>query len=254
MPKHKREVYIKVRDFGFSSADERHIGLGVDVPKPNKVSRLIRRLGGKTLSMSSVESSDGDGDEDELIDDDDWRNNGVGGGGGGWDGFRMGWGRITSWNVGSGGMNAAEIMESEKTHFPSRVDLDRNFLEGDSEMDDDDDEEYDDATPDEEDDMVDDDGEDALYPGLYRAIYAFEPEGTAEMRLVEDQIVRVIGRGGGVGWAVVLDESRPVDTSNGDAPMHALVPESYLEPVKLDWEEEGATPSSIPTPSAAVVA
>lgn len=74
--------------------------------------------------------------------------------------------------------------------------------------------------------------EEPLYPGLYRAMYAFQPEGTAEMALEEDQIVRVVGRGGGVGWAVVVDE-------NADTPeKHALVPESYLEAVRLDWEDE----------------
>ena len=59
------------------------------------------------------------------------------------------------------------------------------------------------------------------------------PEGTAEMALAEDQIVRIVGRGGGVGWAVAEDE-------NGS---HALVPESYLEVVKLDDEVEGETAS-----------
>lgn len=67
-----------------------------------------------------------------------------------------------------------------------------------------------------------------LLPGLYRAMYAFVPEGTAEMALAEDQIVRIVGRGGGVGWAVAEDE-------NGN---HALVPESYLEPVRLDEDLE----------------
>ncbi|KAG5338643.1 hypothetical protein C0989_006732 [Termitomyces sp. Mn162] len=81
-----------------------------------------------------------------------------------------------------------------------------------------------------------DEEEEPLYPGLYRAMYAFEPEGTAEMALVEDQIVRVVGRGGGVGWAVVVDESTGID---GDGePRHALVPESYLEMFRLDWENE----------------
>ncbi|PPQ66832.1 hypothetical protein CVT24_008691 [Panaeolus cyanescens] len=89
-----------------------------------------------------------------------------------------------------------------------------------------------------------DEGEDQLYPGLYRALYAFEPEGTAEMRLEEDQIVRVVGRGGGVGWAVVVvPEGEEVGEVNGGvgvlvaegaqggkATRHALVPESYLEP------------------------
>jgi hypothetical protein len=63
-----------------------------------------------------------------------------------------------------------------------------------------------------------------LPPGLYRALYAFEPEGLAEMRLVEDQIVRVVGRHGQlpgqpqgaglgeevqVGWAVVVRDEEP---------------------------------------------
>lgn len=75
--------------------------------------------------------------------------------------------------------------------------------------------------------------EEPLYPGLYKALYAFEPEGTAEMALKEDQVVRVVGRGGGVGWAVVIDERE------GMPDKHALVPESYLEAVRLDWENEG---------------
>ena len=59
---------------------------------------------------------------------------------------------------------------------------------------------------------------------MYRALYAFEPEGTAEMALEEEQIVHVVGRGGGVGWAVVEREEGG----------HALVPESYLELVEAD--------------------
>lgn len=69
-----------------------------------------------------------------------------------------------------------------------------------------------------------------LLPGLYRALYAFEPEGTAEMALEEDQIVRVIGRGGGVGWAIVAR-----DGDDG----HALVPEGYLEFISLDRDQVG---------------
>lgn len=85
--------------------------------------------------------------------------------------------------------------------------------------------------------------EEELKPGLYRALYAFEPEGTAEMALVEDQIVRVIARGGGVGWAIV---ERAAEKGDGDgvggfgfeAAGQALVPESYLEPYRLDDEDE----------------
>ena len=39
-------IYIKVRDFGFPPTDERHLGLGADIPKANRVNRLIRKLGG----------------------------------------------------------------------------------------------------------------------------------------------------------------------------------------------------------------
>lgn len=83
--------------------------------------------------------------------------------------------------------------------------------------------------------------EEELKPGLYRALYAFEPEGTAEMALVEDQVVRVIARGGGVGWAIV---ERPPEKGEGvggfglEAAGQALVPESYLEPHRLDDEDE----------------
>ncbi|KAG8725516.1 hypothetical protein FRC09_013755 [Ceratobasidium sp. 395] len=70
---------------------------------------------------------------------------------------------------------------------------------------------------------------DAFVPGTYRALYAFEPEGTAEMALAEDQHVRVLGRGGGVGWVVVL---KPNGTEQ------ALVPEGYLELVRADEEDE----------------
>jgi hypothetical protein len=43
-------------------------------------------------------------------------------------------------------------------------------------------------------------------------------------------MVRVIGRGGGVGWAIVARE--------GDDG-HALVPEGYLELVSLDRDQLG---------------
>jgi hypothetical protein len=87
-------------------------------------------------------------------------------------------------------------------------------------------------------------------PGLYHALYACEPEGTAEMKLEEDQLMHVIGHGGGVGWAVV--DQGGVGVGLGAVGVgvrmgmgggvgvgmetvgHALVPESYLEVVRLD--------------------
>ncbi|KAF9074569.1 hypothetical protein BDP27DRAFT_139036 [Rhodocollybia butyracea] len=79
----------------------------------------------------------------------------------------------------------------------------------------------------------------SLCPGLYRALYAFEPEGSREMALKEDQVVRVVGRGGGAGWAVVVvdgvDNEGRVRVSQKE--QLALVPETYLELLTLDDNE-----------------
>jgi len=61
---------------------------------------------------------------------------------------------------------------------------------------------------------------DPFIPGIYRAMYAFMPEGPSEMALEEDQLVSALGRGGGSGWVVVAK-----DNYGGQA----LVPEGYLE-------------------------
>ena len=152
------------------------------------------------MSQSSVGSSRADDDEDA--------------GQGEWGKFQ--WNTLSSrfsWGQQDGGGNGGSR--------PSQSDLDKNFNASSptEEQDDpygDEYEEYDDAQGGE--------GEEALLPGLYRALYAFEPEGTAEMALEEEQIVHVVGRGGGVGWAVVEREGGG----------HALVPESYLELIEAD--------------------
>lgn len=310
-------VYIKIRDFGFPSTDERHLGLGTDIPKANRVHRLNRRLGGPDRararaaaaaldpsssanttgptrpglgsrrtdsigSMGSVDSSDA-GAEEEEEDDEAW---GKGRGGKGWDGFRMGMGRF-SWTIGSsnsnigGNKNYIDNNDNDNNSrgtssngtFPSRKDLDMNFMDSSSSSssdderrqqgrrgqqefrehfsaDYDDDDDFDETTGNQICGDEDADGEgqeqEPLYPGLYRALYAFEPEGTAEMKLDEDQIVRVVGRGGGVGWAVVVvpnDDDDDDDDERGGGVVrptlrHALVPEGYLEVVRLDWEDE----------------
>ncbi|KAF8154316.1 hypothetical protein BJ912DRAFT_1152216 [Pholiota molesta] len=226
-PAAARSACIRVRDFGFPASDERHRGLGPDVPRANTVARLNRRLGAPrahSVGGSSAASSD-DGREDDGEDED-----------GEWGDADGGWGSSSVFGTlrwaypgtaGAGGAGAG----AEGSGFPSQGDLDQNFRA---------EEEWDDegggggVLADEQ----EDEDEDTLYPGLYRALYAFEPEGTAEMRLVEDQVVRVVGRGGGVGWAVVVDESADADVE-GEV-RHALVPESYLEPVRLDWEDEEA--------------
>jgi hypothetical protein len=144
--------------------------------------------------LDAADEDYGDDEEDE----DDGMN--------GW-GFSMGLGRL-SWGVpsapsagtstGTGTGTGSEVQGG--TGFPSRSDLDRNFLDDDDEGG----EAGDPQTADyAEDDDDDDDAEDPLYPGIYRALFAFQPEGTAEVGLREDQLVRVIKRGGGVGWAVV---------------------------------------------------
>lgn len=150
-------------------------------------------------------------------------------------------------NLSAAASKANGNVSDDDDGYPSRSDMDRNFFDSESE-------EYydaeDDGVYDEEEGRVFEDksaGEDddePLHPGLYRALYAFEPEGTAEMRLVEDQIVKVVARGGGVGWAVVIAETDEETDDKGTK--HALVPESYLEPYKLDWEleESGAAPNS----------
>ncbi|KAF8318179.1 hypothetical protein DL93DRAFT_2076174 [Clavulina sp. PMI_390] len=94
---------------------------------------------------------------------------------------------------------------------------------------------YDDYSPEEQQTV----GE--FVPGTYRALYAFNAEGASEMDLAEEQIVQVLGRGGGDGWVVVA-----TDNEGGQA----LVPESYLEfvsplsPIDGDGADEGrsATP------------
>ncbi|THU83059.1 UvdE-domain-containing protein [Dendrothele bispora CBS 962.96] len=86
-----------------------------------------------------------------------------------------------------------------------------------------------------------------LLPGFYRALYAFEPEGSAEVGLVEDKIVIVVGRDGGVGWAVVVVENMgddgvwQNDLSGDGKEKHGLVPESYLEA----WRNLRVTPCSV---------
>ncbi|KAF8812726.1 hypothetical protein BYT27DRAFT_7251653 [Phlegmacium glaucopus] len=311
-------VYIRIRDFGFASTDERHLGLGTDVPKANRVHRLNRKLGGPDRararaaaiavldpssgatrpelgsrrtdsigSMTSVDSSDADVEEEEEEEDENggWGMSGWGKGGGkGWDKFKLGMGRF-SWTTGSSNSNIGGASDNDNHSketssigtFPSRKDLDMNFMDSSSSSSsddeqrarghakqvftteefptDDDDGDYDETTglqnrqqlggggddEDDEDEYADaEEEQEILYPGLYRALYAFEPEGTAEMKLDEDQIVRVVGRGGGVGWAVVIDDSGSSSGIGDGAPLlkHALVPEGYLEVVRLDWEDE----------------
>lgn len=228
-------VLVKIRDFAFPDEDVRHIGAGPLTPRPNR--RLQRPL--STWSASSASSTSSNDDRDDP-------------GGGSSYGF-AGWGlgRLSWFGVRGGGGGAAADGGGYGGGVPSQGDFERNFEDAVSpsyEIDDpyaslDDDDDFDDyedgggeyhageqAGKGVGEGEVDVDVERPLLPGLYRALYAFEPEGTAEMALEEDQIVRVVGRGGGVGWAIVA--------RSGDEG-HALVPEGYLELVSLDREQLG---------------
>jgi hypothetical protein len=180
-------------------------------------------------------SDDGDMEDD---DDDIGESSGTFGGGMAMGGFQFGVGRL-SFNASLGGIGGS------MNEFPSKTDLDRNFLDDETLEDDEVEEDmFFDFEPDEIDgdkdgESGDEGDQEQLYPGLYRALYAFEPEGTAEMALEEDQIVRVIGRGGGVGWAVVVDDRERASGGEADVKAKlALVPESYLEAVLLDGVDE----------------
>ncbi|KAG6916259.1 hypothetical protein DXG01_007716 [Tephrocybe rancida] len=206
-------VLIVVRDFAYDRDDERFHGKGASVPRVNHLAVLHRKLAGlpdEDDEEVGGEDLDSTGEVDAA-----------------WDLLRRGWG---------GGFGASSTGANGWGHGgagPSQAEMDLNF--GGHADDVDDDGEYG------EEEEGDGEEEEPLYPGLYRAMYAFEPEGTAEMALTEDQVVRVVGRGGGVGWAVVLvdsDDSSASPEIEADGKKHALVPESYLEPVRLDWEDE----------------
>ncbi|KAG0698933.1 hypothetical protein DFH29DRAFT_939021 [Suillus ampliporus] len=212
------KVLIKIRDYAFEPSDLRFSGEGPNVPRPNRPKVLARRLRGSSSSTSSMTSTSSTEEEDEQWEDENDSN--------GWGGFKWGLQKLQSgWGFGASSSSAEE--------FPSRTDFARNFGEGGGDGDDDEgevyEEPYDFNQDDEDEDM---EGEPTLHPGLYRALYAFEPEGTAEMKLEEDQVVRVVGRGGGVGWAVVVKDGLK------DTGAHALVPESYLDVVRLDGDDE----------------
>ncbi|KZT13277.1 uncharacterized protein LAESUDRAFT_754265 [Laetiporus sulphureus 93-53] len=200
----RRSLGVKIRDFAFPAGDPRRVGRGPDVPKPNRA-----RHNSSASDSSSAGSSEGDAPDDVRP---------------GWGSFR--WNTLSSHFLWSDGGEA-----SSADAGPSCTDFERNF-DASSPT-----EEGDDpcahSTP--QDFGSEDDGtypsEDGpLVPGLYRALFAFEPEGTAEMALEEEQVVRVVARGGGVGWAVVVREEGG----------HALVPESYLELVQVDPVAAGA--------------
>ena len=227
---------VKIRDFGFPDDDVRHTGLGPLTPRPNR--RLHRPLSAWSASSTSSASSNDDDDDDGGGEDP--ASSSAGGSSYGFAGWGLG--RLSWFGVRSGAGAAADGGGSGGGGGPSQGDFERNFEDAVSpsyEIDDpydslDDDDDFDDYEDGGDGHAVGEGrGEEhlnrPLLPGMYRALYAFEPEGTAEMALEEDQIVRVVGRGGGVGWAIV---------ARGGDEGHALVPEGYLELVSLDHEQE----------------
>lgn len=177
-----------------------------------------------------------------------WGANAGGGFGGWWSGMWSGFGN---------GPRASRILnrgDDEDAYTPTANDLSMNFNTSLSSPD---------SSPaaapqvisshvndgyDDNDDDEDDTGinNKSLLPGLYKAVFDFTPEGTAEMGLREGDIVRVAGEGGGVGWAVVVrgivrfteDGEEVIEAVDGSKirteDSWALVPESYLEVWRLD--------------------
>lgn len=197
----QRSLLVKIRDFAFPTTDARFSGRGPDAPRANRHNEA-----------GSETPSDDDSDADGR------RNSGWGGFS--WSGFanRLSWSSFSN----------ARHQSSDGTEPPSKTDFDRNF-DVSSPAEEKGAFSYDGVNEDEDANYEEADGDEdggPLVPGKYRAMYAFEPEGTAEMALEEDQEVYVICRGGGVGWAVVEKEDGG----------HALVPESYLELVEASRE------------------
>lgn len=195
---------IKIRDFAFPPADPRHTGQGVDAPRASRQSAAYSDYDDEGFGFGMARRAST-----------------------GWGPLRFG---SKLWNLATGGGGGSRVSKGgmDGPPMPTSSDFARNFDVStpiDAYLPDsdgyEDEEDGDDGYPDQE---------LPLLPGLYRAMFAFEPEGTSEMALSEDQIVRIVGRGGGIGWAVAEDE-------HGG---HALVPESYLEPYQLD--EDPAEP------------
>ncbi|KZP06813.1 hypothetical protein FIBSPDRAFT_966119 [Athelia psychrophila] len=231
-----------VTDSVYPSSDERYLGLVPNTPKQNRVQVLNRFhrsrtvSGASRLSIGSLDKAEFDDEEDAG---DDEAEAGAEAEADGWNGFKWGFGRLSTWGFGANGGSGPggdDRGSGPGGDFPSHTDSTRNFgedaIDSSSSASDDPDDYYSGEEGAEE---------EPLDPGLYRAMYALDPEGTAEMKLAEDQIVRVVRRGGGVGWAVVVrhlpgkdkPEAAAADEVGFEVERPALAPESYLELVKL---------------------
>ncbi|KAK7455742.1 hypothetical protein VKT23_010774 [Stygiomarasmius scandens] len=258
---------LKIRDFAYPNTDARFFGLGFlgsveHVPKQNRLRVLNKALLGEeayrlwraerkqvrenlkagrdrrstsSLAWSSASEASEEEDiqeagfDDEDEDEDDG-NNGWG------SSFKFGMGRL-SWSNSN----------STSAGYPSQKELARNFAGMEdspaTSSSEDDDAYYDaeeEAAQDQYQDSYEGEEDPPLLPGYYRALYPFEPEpGSHEIALEEEQIVKVVGRGGGVGWAVVVvgkmgDDGVWRNEGEGQVEKHGLVPESYLEVWRLE--------------------
>lgn len=161
---------------------------------------------------------------------------------GGWGAFRWASKLGGAWGF-SSGQGSGSRANVSGGYTPNQLDFERNFDDG-AELEptvssaDAEDGEYLSDEYDEGEDEDEGEGEELL-PGLYRALYDFDPEGTAEMGLKEGQTVRVVGRGGGVGWAIAVRPGAEGEEAGGESNW-ALVPESYLKVLRLDETEPDA--------------
>ncbi|KAG8883162.1 hypothetical protein FRB97_007097 [Tulasnella sp. 331] len=245
-------VFIKIRDFAFTAEDERHSS----VKKIHLRDHPRKSGGGMSQRSSSAAGSAYSSDQARKS-------------GGGWSSFfhaaaRFGFGSGNDMydgdSSGAGSKRASRLSGfiplGNKQAVPT----------SDSPMDDAEhsspmwqtssssqEEEYSDAHPGgtSESDYDEEDPDVPFIPGFYKAMYAFEPEGAAEMALEEEQVVRCLGRGGGPGWIIAVREAKDGVGEQG----HALVPEGYLDFLRAfdvgEIDQSGLTPRLLNSMSAA---
>jgi Variant SH3 domain len=235
----RRKGEIRIRDYAFPGEDMRHKGCGPDAPK---VIRKLLKHHGPLDADSRRESGMSESSVDSEVSS--RRSSGFGS----WGAFRWASKLSGAWRLGGNGSGNGNGNRSSGAggYTPSQQDFERNF-DGTADVDVVDSPVEDDEYSSDYEDEVEAEPEELL-PGLYRALYDFDPEGTAEMGLKEGQTVRVVGRGGGVGWAIAV-RGGGTDADEGEGENNwALVPESYLRVIKLDepdTENEVGQPPSL---------
>lgn len=231
--KHTSTVLMKIRDFAFNTEDERHSSI-----KQIRLRDRPRRSSNAKRTSSAAGSSYSQSDGPRRS-------------GSGWSSFfqasaaRFGFGSSYEGGSQSGsGTNSkrssrlsglvpqGKVQYDEPQEQDDTADLSQPPHSSSSQE-----EEYSDALPGASESEYEDQHQESdapFVPGYYKALYPFVPEGTAEMALEEDQIVRCLGRGGGPGWIIAVKEPKGIASGSPDADAiedlgHALVPEGYLE-------------------------